>query len=201
MRLAVQPMQRKQPKIRRPSSAVATVCTAAAAGLVSSEMRVICRGGGRAIRTPFGSARSCCSRPKWRPSSDTFRGSWRPFPRLRSLAAAEEDDVLRLWEGLGYYRRARQMHAAAKIIVAEHDGEFPRESEAVARFAWHRPLHRRRDLVDRLRCSAADSGSQHDSAAQPAGGVSRRYCSREHGAAIALANGRVAFAGTAAAAQ
>jgi A/G-specific adenine glycosylase len=47
------------------------------------------------------------------------------FPDVRALARAEEHDVLRLWEGLGYYRRARQLHAAAKVIVAEHGGRFP----------------------------------------------------------------------------
>ncbi len=48
------------------------------------------------------------------------------FPTVASLAAGAEHDVLRLWEGLGYYRRARQLHAAAKRIVDEHGGEFPR---------------------------------------------------------------------------
>ena len=49
------------------------------------------------------------------------------FPTVVDLAAAEEESVLRQWEGLGYYRRARQMHAAAKQIVSEHGGRFPRE--------------------------------------------------------------------------
>ena len=53
------------------------------------------------------------------------------FPNVAALAAAGEEEVLRLWEGLGYYRRARQMHAAAKIILAEHDGRFPRDAEAI----------------------------------------------------------------------
>lgn len=53
------------------------------------------------------------------------------FPTLADLAAADERDVLRLWEGLGYYRRARQLHAAAKIIVAEHDGDFPHDPEQI----------------------------------------------------------------------
>ncbi len=48
------------------------------------------------------------------------------FPTVAALAAAAEHDVLRFWEGLGYYRRARQLHAAAKTIVADHAGEFPR---------------------------------------------------------------------------
>ena len=47
------------------------------------------------------------------------------FPTVASLAAAEEHDVLRLWEGLGYYRRARQLHAAARVVVREHGGHFP----------------------------------------------------------------------------
>ncbi len=49
------------------------------------------------------------------------------FPTISALAGAEETDVLRQWEGLGYYRRARQLHAAAKRIVAEHGGRFPRD--------------------------------------------------------------------------
>jgi A/G-specific adenine glycosylase len=49
------------------------------------------------------------------------------FPTVERLAAAEEQQVLRLWEGLGYYRRARGLHAAAKQIVAEFGGEFPRD--------------------------------------------------------------------------
>lgn len=46
------------------------------------------------------------------------------YPNIGALAAAEEQDVLRLWSGLGYYRRARQMHAAAKLM-ADSGGEFP----------------------------------------------------------------------------
>ncbi len=47
------------------------------------------------------------------------------FPSVGDLANAPEETVLRVWEGLGYYRRARQMHAAAKQIVDVHDGAFP----------------------------------------------------------------------------
>ena len=54
------------------------------------------------------------------------------FPTLADLAQANEQDVLRFWEGLGYYRRARHLHHAAKIIVAEHDGLFPRDPEAAS---------------------------------------------------------------------
>lgn len=53
------------------------------------------------------------------------------FPTIADLAAAEEQEVLRLWEGLGYYRRARQLHLAAKEIVARYRGEFPSDPEQV----------------------------------------------------------------------
>jgi A/G-specific adenine glycosylase len=55
------------------------------------------------------------------------------FPTIEDLAAADEQAVLRLWEGLGYYRRARGLHRAAGVIVREHGGVFPREMEAVRR--------------------------------------------------------------------
>jgi len=50
------------------------------------------------------------------------------FPDLAALAAAEEDEVLAHWSGLGYYRRARTLHAAARAIVGQHGGVFPRTS-------------------------------------------------------------------------
>jgi A/G-specific adenine glycosylase len=53
------------------------------------------------------------------------------FPSVTALAEAPEEDVLRLWEGLGYYRRARQMHRAARVVCQEHAGEFPRDVAAV----------------------------------------------------------------------
>ncbi len=48
------------------------------------------------------------------------------FPDVRALAAAPLDEVLRHWAGLGYYRRARYLHAAAREVVTERAGEFPR---------------------------------------------------------------------------
>lgn len=58
---------------------------------------------------------------------DYFQRFVAAFPDVHSLAAADELQVLRLWEGLGYYRRARQLHAAAKKIVAECAGMFPQD--------------------------------------------------------------------------
>ncbi len=53
----------------------------------------------------------------------------RRFPTVEKLSAAREASVLAAWSGLGYYRRARMMHAAAKVIVREHCGEFPTTEE------------------------------------------------------------------------
>lgn len=53
------------------------------------------------------------------------------FPNVKRLAAADEAEVLKLWEGLGYYRRARQMHAAARTIVDQHQAEFPVDFDSV----------------------------------------------------------------------
>lgn len=49
------------------------------------------------------------------------------FPTVEALAAAPEDEVLKLWEGLGYYRRARNLHKGAQQVVAEHGGVIPRD--------------------------------------------------------------------------
>ena len=55
------------------------------------------------------------------------------FPTVGSLAEAELDDVLALWSGLGYYRRARMMHTAAKHVSSEMAGQFPSSPEALRR--------------------------------------------------------------------
>src|SRR5207302_10334042 len=47
------------------------------------------------------------------------------FPDLRALAAAPLDDVLHLWQGLGYYARARNLHACARTVAERHGGQFP----------------------------------------------------------------------------
>ena len=51
------------------------------------------------------------------------------FPTLQKLARAREASVLTAWSGLGYYRRARMLHAAAKKIVREHEGNFPASAQ------------------------------------------------------------------------
>ncbi|TLZ52583.1 MAG: A/G-specific adenine glycosylase [Methanobacteriota archaeon] len=53
------------------------------------------------------------------------------FPTVRNLAAASEMEVLRVWEGLGFYNRARNLHRASKAIVDRHDGEVPSDLAAL----------------------------------------------------------------------
>ena len=55
----------------------------------------------------------------------------RALPDVQALAAAPEDRVLKLWEGLGYYTRARNLQRAARVVVAEHGGRFPTDFAAL----------------------------------------------------------------------
>ena len=77
----------------------------------------------------------------------------RRFPDVRSLAEAPEQEVLKYWQGLGYYSRARNLHAAAQSIMDEYNGEFPHRyadvlrlkgigeytAAAIVSFAWNQP--------------------------------------------------------------
>jgi A/G-specific adenine glycosylase len=83
-----------------------------------------------------------------------YREWLRRFPDVRILAAATESDVLHAWQGLGYYARARNLHAAAKAVMSNHGGNFPDSPEqmrklpglgrytanAVATFAFDRSV-------------------------------------------------------------
>ncbi|MFO0873933.1 MAG: A/G-specific adenine glycosylase [Phycisphaerales bacterium] len=59
---------------------------------------------------------------------DAFEAFMRRFPSVAALAAADEQEVLAAWRGLGYYRRARNLHAAARMIVERFDGAVPRRA-------------------------------------------------------------------------
>ncbi len=58
-----------------------------------------------------------------------FERFMQAFPDIFSLAGADEEQLMKLWEGLGYYSRARNLHRAAKQIVADYGGEFPRTAK------------------------------------------------------------------------
>ncbi|MBK6265995.1 A/G-specific adenine glycosylase [Marivirga sp. S37H4] len=76
------------------------------------------------------------------------------YPTVEDLALASEEEVLRLWQGLGYYSRARNLHACAKAVVEKFNGKFPEDYEtlqslkgigkytaaAIASFAFKKPI-------------------------------------------------------------
>ncbi|HEY8671915.1 MAG TPA: A/G-specific adenine glycosylase [Terriglobales bacterium] len=97
----------------------------------------------------------------------------RRFPSIQKLAAARQASVLAEWSGLGYYRRARNLHAAAKVIARERSGKFPQNVEA-----W-------RDLpgIGRYTAAAIASIAFNEPAAVLDGNVervSRRLLGRVH---------------------
>jgi len=85
------------------------------------------------------------------PYFDRFVARW---PDVRALAAASLDEVLHAWQGLGYYARARNLHACARVVVERYGGEFPEDPKvlrslpgigdyttaAIAAIAFDRPM-------------------------------------------------------------
>src|ERR1700732_3546713 len=66
-----------------------------------------------------------------------YHKNWlRRFPSFASLARASENDVLHAWQGLGYYSRARNLHATAKIVRDRHGGRLPIEPTAIRALPW-----------------------------------------------------------------
>jgi len=61
------------------------------------------------------------------PYFDRFVARW---PDVSALATATLDEILQLWQGLGYYARARNLHACARVVVERHGGLFPDEPAA-----------------------------------------------------------------------
>src|ERR1700729_2129932 len=60
-----------------------------------------------------------------------YRRFLEAFPTVQALAAASEPEVLALWSGLGYYRRARMLHRAAKVVADELAGAMPRTAKSL----------------------------------------------------------------------
>ena len=74
---------------------------------------------------------SCCSRPRWRRSNPGSRPSWRGFRTSTPSPRRTNATSCTAWQGLGYYRRARALHACARAIVEQHGGEVPDEEAAL----------------------------------------------------------------------
>ena len=95
------------------------------------------------------------------------------FPTVEALAEADEAEVLKAWEGLGYYRRARQLHAAARAVVARPRRGLPRRPGGDPGPAGGRPVHRRGDPLVRLRPPGADRRGEHPARAGALAGLAR----------------------------
>ena len=63
-----------------------------------------------------------------KPYFERFVSTW---PTVGALAASPRDNVMKAWAGLGYYSRARNLHACAQVVASEHDGRFPRSAAAL----------------------------------------------------------------------
>jgi A/G-specific adenine glycosylase len=95
------------------------------------------------------------------------------FPTVDALASAKEEEVVKTWEGLGYYSRARSLHAGAKYLLEHHQGELPQEPEALLKVKGIGPYT----------CGAIRSFAFHQKAAAVDGNVarvsSRLFCIEE----------------------
>ena len=107
----------------------------------------ICRGASRRAGAPTptasGSARSCCSRPPSKPSSPFTCASSSCWPTVEALAAADLDDVLAVWAGLGYYSRARNLHKCAQTVAASSAAVSPKARPSCSSCRASGPTRRR----------------------------------------------------------
>ena len=83
------------------------------------------------------------------------------FPTLEDLARAAESDVLALWQGLGYYSRARNLHRAAKAVMEGGEGRVPRSVEALRRLPGVGEYTARGHRIVRVRCGGASGRREH----------------------------------------
>ena len=191
LELQQRPLRRwsgQRPSCRHPHPHRRRVPTRQRCSPGTTAIAATCRGARRreCARTPIasGSARSCCSRRRSSPSRPILTDSWRAGLGFRALAAATLDEVLHQWQGLGYYARARNLHACARAVVAAARRPVSGRRRRAARAAGDRRLHRGGDRGDRLR---------------PARRRGRRQCRAGGGAA--LRGARAAAGGEAAAAR
>ncbi len=115
------------------------------------------------------------------------------YPTAYRLAVADLREMLKVWEGLGYYRRAEYLHPAARVAVADHQGKFPLEASALQKLPGGWFLHRRSSGQHRLRPERTRAGWQCRRCSQPLfvnpgdhshGGIAQRAprsCSRVDG--------------------
>ena len=130
----------------------------------TSPAATTCPGSTRARRIACGCRKSCCSRRRCRRRHSLLRALRRRAADVRALAAAPLDDVIALWAGLGYYARARNLHAAAQALRRTPRRRPAARPRRAGRPARHRPQHRRRDPVAGLGRSLRRSSTATSSA-------------------------------------
>ena len=77
----------------------------------------------------YGYQKSCSSKPEWKQSNRDFDRFLQELPTIRHLAQANEQTLLKLWEGLGYYSRVRNLQKAAQVVVQNYGSQLPASFE------------------------------------------------------------------------
>ena len=89
------------------------------------------------------------------------------LPDVKALAGCPEDQLLKLWEGLGYYNRVRNMQKAAQIVVESYDGKMPTDYGTLLFAAGNRKLYSRGGCIDRRWSGSTGSGWERPAGDQP----------------------------------
>lgn len=97
----------------------------------TARIKEIFRGAITRTHTGCGYRRLCCADNGWKAVKGYYDRFLKALPTVKDLAEAEEDKLLKLWEGLGYYNRVRNMQKAAQQIMVDHEGIFPNTYEEI----------------------------------------------------------------------
>lgn len=82
---------------------------------------------------------------------DYYRRWMEALPNVQALAQTEEETLLKLWQGLGYYNRVRNMQKAARMIMEEYEGSFPERYEEILKLPRHRGVYGGCDRIQLFR--------------------------------------------------
>ena len=86
---------------------------------------MICNGERQLPHIGYGSLKLCCNKLKLLQLNHILK-IYKKYPTLKSIQDASEDEILTLWSGLGFYKRARNIFQTKEIIHSEHKGRFPK---------------------------------------------------------------------------
>ena len=142
--------------------------------------------------TASGSARSCSSRPRWRPSSPISTGFIEAFPTVEALAAANEQHVLRLLGRVGVLSSREAIASGRSGDCRGARRDVPSRSRGGSQAPGHRTLHGRSDSLHGIRRPRTHPGGQHSPRLGAAAGPSRRrHCDSRHAHVLGRGRSRV----------